>query len=89
MIPDQIDAGRHPIDDADYIARCKEQLDREGLASQIIIGSVRHMMDVNDSLAAGAHIVTVPPPLFRKMLHHPKTDEAIAQFNDAWKNRGA
>ncbi|MBW2459310.1 MAG: transaldolase [Deltaproteobacteria bacterium] len=71
------------------IRQTREQLDREGLASQIIIGSVRHMMDVNDSLAAGAHIVTVPPPLLRKMLHHPKTDEVIAQFNAAWKNRGA
>ncbi len=71
------------------IRQTREQLDREGLASQIIIGSVRHMMDVNDSLAAGAHIVTVPPTLLRKMLHHPKTDEAIAQFAEAWKNRGA
>jgi len=71
------------------IQQTREQIDREGLDSEIIIGSVRHMMDVNDSLAAGAHIVTVPPPLLRKMLHHPKTDEAIAQFAAAWKNRGA
>ena len=63
-------------------------LDREGLASKIIIGSVRHFMDVNESLEAGAHIVTVPPGILRKMLHNPKTDETIREFNTAWANRG-
>ncbi len=71
------------------IAQTRAQLDREKLDSQIIIGSIRHIMDINDALGAGAHIVTVPPVLLRKMLHHPKTDEAIAQFNEAWKQRGA
>jgi transaldolase len=70
------------------IMQIRAQLDREALESQIIVGSVRHMMDVNEALTAGAHIVTVPPAILRKMLHHPKTDEAIAQFNAAWHDRG-
>lgn len=70
------------------ITHTRQQFDREGLSSRIIIGSVRHLMDVNDALQAGAHIVTVPPAILRKMLHHPKTDEAIAQFNEAWRQRG-
>jgi transaldolase len=70
------------------IRQLREQLDREGLPSQIIIGSIRHLMDVNDALSAGAHVVTVPPAILRNMLHHPKTDEAIAQFYTAWKERG-
>ena len=45
-------------------------------------------MDVNEALGAGAHIVTVPPPILRKMLHNPKTDETIREFNTAWANRG-
>jgi len=69
------------------IAQTREQIDREGLAARIIIGSVRHFMDVNESLGAGAHIVTVPPPILRKMLHNPKTDETIREFNTAWANR--
>ncbi|APR77670.1 Transaldolase [Minicystis rosea] len=69
------------------IAQTREQIDRERLASKIIIGSVRHFMDVNEALAAGAHIVTVPPPILRKMLHNPKTDETIREFNTAWANR--
>ncbi len=70
------------------LARLRAQLDREKLATKVIVGSIRHPMDVDEALAAGAHIVTVPPPILRKMLHHPKTDEAIEQFHDAWQNRG-
>ncbi len=70
------------------IAQTREQIDREGLAAKIIIGSIRHFMDVNESLEAGAHIVTVPPGILRKMLHNPKTDETIREFNTAWANRG-
>ncbi len=70
------------------IRQLREQLDREALESQIIIGSIRHLMDVNDALSAGAHVITVPPVILRKMLHPPKTDEAIEQFYSAWKERG-
>jgi transaldolase len=69
------------------IAQTREQLDREGLDARIIVGSVRHFMDVNEALAAGAHIVTVPPVILRKMLHNPKTEETIREFNAAWFNR--
>jgi transaldolase len=70
------------------IAQAREQIEREGSEAQIIVGSIRHPMDVSESLAAGAHIVTVPPAILHKMLHHPKTDEAIAEFNEAFKKRG-
>jgi transaldolase len=55
-------------------------MDRAGTSSEIIVGSIRHMMDVNQAILAGAHIVTVPPPFFPKMCEHPKTTEAIDQF---------
>jgi transaldolase len=70
------------------IEATRAQLDREQLPSKIIVGSVRHMGDVTEALACGAHVVTVPPVILRKMLHNPKTDETIREFNTAWKNRG-
>jgi transaldolase len=70
------------------ITQAREQLDREQSSAKIIVGSIRHPMDVAEALQAGAHVVTVPPVILRKMLHHPKTDEAIAQFNEAFRNRG-
>ena len=63
-------------------------LDREKLESKIIVGSIRHMMDVNEALMAGAHIVTVAPAILRKMLWNPRTEETIREFNTAWANRG-
>ena len=39
-------------------------------------------------LAGGAHIITVPPAILRKMLWNPRTDETIREFNTAWANRG-
>ena len=48
--------------------------------SQIIVGSIRHIQDINEALQAGADIVTVPPQFFPKLVAHPKTDEAVNQF---------
>jgi len=54
--------------------------------SQIIVGSIRHIHDINDALSAGADIVTVPPQFFRQMVSHPKTEEAVGQFLHDFKN---
>jgi transaldolase len=54
--------------------------------AEIIVGSIRQMMDVNEALQAGAHIVTVPPKFFRQMTQHPKTDEAVHQFVTDFQN---
>ena len=69
------------------IEATREALDREGLKSRIIVGSIRHLMDVNEALSAGAHVVTVPPAILRKMVWHPRTIETIAEFNEAWRKR--
>ena len=69
------------------IGETRAILDREKLAGQIIVGSIRHLADVNEALQAGAHIVTVPPAILRKMLWNPNTEATIRQFNDAWRDR--
>jgi transaldolase len=51
-----------------------------GIAAEIIVGSIRHIYDVNEAFAAGAHIVTVPPKFFPQLTQHPKTTEAVNQF---------
>jgi transaldolase len=69
------------------IEATRRVLDREGLGTRIVVGSIRHLMDVNEALTAGAHVVTVPPAILRKMVWHPRTVETIAEFNDAWRKR--
>ena len=48
--------------------------------AEIIVGSIRHIADVNEAIQAGADILTVPPKFFPQMCGHPKTDEAVQQF---------
>jgi transaldolase len=69
------------------IASTRDVLERGGLESKIIVGSMRHLMDVNEALESGAHIPTVTPPILRKMVWNPRTVETISEFNTAWKNR--
>ncbi|MBI1861655.1 MAG: fructose-6-phosphate aldolase [Deltaproteobacteria bacterium] len=57
-----------------------------GSPSEIIVGSIRHIHDINDAMKAGAHIVTVPPQFFPQMVKHPKTDEAVKQFVTDFEN---
>ena len=76
-------AGR--ISDAGYdpypiIRQTKEALREGQLPSQIIVGSIRHPMDVARAFQAGADIVTVPPRFFRALVTNPKTDEVVQQF---------
>ena len=53
-------------------------LDREKLPAKIVIGSIQHLMDVNEALQDGAHIVTVPAPILRKMLWNPQLEGVSA-----------
>jgi transaldolase len=69
------------------IATTRAIFDREQLGSKIIVGSMRHLLDVNEALESGAHIPTVTPPILRKMIWNPRTIETIAEFNSAWRGR--
>ncbi len=71
-------------DPAPVIEETRAVIDREKLKAQIIVGSIRHLGEVNEALQAGAHIVTVPPAILRKMFSHPRTTETIREFNEAW-----
>jgi len=48
--------------------------------AEIIVGSIRHIADINEAMQAGADIITVPPKFFPQLCAHPKTDEAVGQF---------
>lgn len=56
-----------------------------GCKSEIISGSIRSLLDVNRSMQAGAHIVTVPPKFIRQMADNPQTARTVDEFLEAWK----
>jgi transaldolase len=55
-----------------------------GLASEVLVASVRHPRHVTDAALAGAHIATVPLKVLRQMVRHPLTDSGIVQFRKDW-----
>jgi transaldolase len=52
------------------------------VCADIICGSIRTPEDVLECWRSGAEIVTAPMRVIREMVQHPKTDEAIRQFNE-------
>jgi transaldolase len=78
--------------DAGSVVRAVAQTLKESdSASEIIVGSIRHIADINEAMQAGAHILTVPPKFFPQMCAHPKTDEAVQQFVtefEKWQKQG-
>lgn len=78
------DMGYDPLP---IIRATRAAIDREGFKARIIVGSIRHPADVTDALEAGAHIVTVPPAILKKLAWNPRTESTIREFNDAWKRR--
>lgn len=56
------------------------------VTSQIIIGSIRSTLDVQNAAIAGAHIITIPPQFFNKMVDHKYSRDTVRGFiSDARK----
>ena len=72
-------------DPREALKATRQMIDRENLKAQIITGSIRHLMDVNEAFLAGAHIVTITPPILRKMTWNPRSESTIEEFNNIWR----
>jgi len=46
---------------------------------------MRSVLDVNKCILAGAHVVTVPFAILKKMAQNPQTDATIAEFLKSWE----
>lgn len=68
-------------DPAVVIRNVRQWLDDWEYSAEIIVGSIRTVMDVQNAALAGAHIVTIPPQFLPKMLDHRYTRETVRQFN--------
>lgn len=67
-------------DAASVVRQVRATLRERNAPAEIIVGSIRQMVDVSEAMQAGADIVTVPAKFFPQMCAHPKTDEAVQQF---------
>jgi transaldolase len=77
------EAGENPVQIIrDYVATAKES----GLPGKIIVGSIRTPDDVSTSIAAGAHVMTIPTKILRQMPFNKRSEETIAEFDKAWQD---
>ena len=65
-------------------APTKRIIQEGGFATKIIVGSIRKPEDVDEAALAGAHIITIPYKILIQMPLHPKTEETIKEFDQAW-----
>ena len=63
------------------IRNVRQWLDDWEYSAEIIVGSVRTVMDIQNAAIAGAHILTIPPQFLPKMVDHRYTRETVRQFN--------
>jgi len=56
--------------------------------TEVLVASIRHPMHIIDSAKMGAHVVTCPPDVIKKLYSHPLTDKGLAAFVEDWKKTG-
>lgn len=76
------DAGEDP---GGIISKITAVMKRDNLKSKLIVGSIRKVSDIEEAAVAGAHIITIPHKIFAQLPFHPKTEETIKEFDEAWK----
>jgi transaldolase len=53
--------------------------------TQVLVASIRHPLHVIEAGKIGAHIVTLPPDVLRKMMTHPLTEKGLSAFLNDWE----
>jgi transaldolase len=53
--------------------------------TEILVASIRHPVHVIDAAKIGADVVTLPPAVLEKMLHHPLTKIGLENFLSDWE----
>ena len=75
------DIGEDPLK---ILRDSRKILEDSGLATRIIVGSIRKLEDVSEAAANGAHVITVPYKILVQMPYNSKTEETIREFDQAW-----
>ena len=55
------------------------------ISTQVLVASVRHPIHVIESAKLGADVVTLPPEILQKMMHHSLTDKGLDAFLADWE----
>jgi len=75
------DLGANP---GEIIRETSEIFRKNNIKSKIIVGSIRSLNDIRESILAGADVITIPFKFLKKMAENPQTDATIKDFNESW-----
>lgn len=56
--------------------------------TEVLVASVRHPIHIVESAKMGAHVVTCPPDVIRKLYKHPLTESGLKTFAEDWQKTG-
>ena len=65
-----------------------EIYDAQGIATEVLVASVRHPMHVIEAAKIGADVATLPPKILHQLYKHPLTDKGLAAFLADWQKTG-
>lgn len=66
------------------VAEIVKQFEQYGLKTKVLAASFRNAEQVHKCSSVGCHSVTVSADILRKVITHPMTDAAIADFDKDW-----
>lgn len=66
------------------VAEIVKQFEQYGLKCKVLAASFRNAEQVHKCSSVGCHSVTVSADILRKVITHPMTDAAIADFDKDW-----
>ena len=66
------------------LAEIVKQFEQYGLECKVLAASFRNAEQVHKCSSVGCHSVTVSADILRKVISHPMTDAAIADFEKDW-----
>ena len=66
------------------VAEIVKQFEQYGLKCKVLAASFRNAEQVHKCSSVGCHSVTVSADILRKVITHPMTDAAIADFDRDW-----
>jgi transaldolase len=73
------------MDGMNLIEEITDIFDTHGIETEIIAASIRNPIHAINAARLGAHISTIPYPVFAQMLNHPLTDSGIERFLKDWE----
>jgi len=81
-VPEMIDGRMYALS---TISSTMNTFETSGFRTQLIVGSIRNPIDVEEILTVAPDIITIPTPILKQMVFNEKTEETLKEFDNAWK----